>query len=81
MTINRCGLHKTDLSALLQVAIVPGKEKVARAGIKSLLKWMSVRRDRKVSFVPDLVIHALRVKFLSNSGYALIGYEYCARIM
>jgi hypothetical protein len=34
-----------------------------------------------VRFVPDIVIHTLRVTLLSDSGYALIGYEYCARIM
>lgn len=31
--------------------------------------------------VPDIVIHTLRFTLLSDSGYALIGYEYCARIM
>ncbi|EDT0414998.1 hypothetical protein AAT78_003199 [Salmonella enterica subsp. enterica serovar Miami] len=34
-----------------------------------------------VRFAPDIVIHTLRVTLLSDSGYALIGYEYCARIM
>jgi hypothetical protein len=34
-----------------------------------------------VRFVPNIVIRALRVTLLSDSGYALIGYEYCARIM
>ena len=37
--------------------------------------------DFNVCFVPDIVIHTLRVTLLSDSGYALIGYEYCARIM
>lgn len=32
-------------------------------------------------YVPGIVIHTLRVTLLSDSGYALIGYEYCARIM
>ncbi|AZP42449.1 hypothetical protein EJP81_11580 [Rahnella aquatilis] len=33
------------------------------------------------SFVPNIVIRTLRVTLLSDSGYALTGYEYCARIM
>ncbi|TJZ61644.1 hypothetical protein FA013_26820 [Raoultella planticola] len=33
------------------------------------------------SLVPDIVIRTLRVTLLSDSGYALTGYEYCARIM
>ncbi|ECG6863587.1 hypothetical protein E3355_23105 [Salmonella enterica subsp. enterica serovar Chester] len=40
-----------------------------------------VRTVITVRFVPDIVIHTLRVTLLSDSGYALIGYEYCARIM
>ncbi|HAU5789145.1 TPA: hypothetical protein JD367_03935 [Citrobacter freundii] len=31
--------------------------------------------------MPDIVIHNLRVTLLSDSGCALIGYEYCVRIM
>lgn len=34
-----------------------------------------------VGKVPDIVIRTLRVTLLSDSGYALTGYEYCARIM
>ncbi|ADM97976.1 hypothetical protein Dda3937_04536 [Dickeya dadantii 3937] len=34
-----------------------------------------------VRSVPDIVIHTLRITLLSDSGYALTGYEYCARIM
>lgn len=73
MTINRCGLHKTDLSALLQVAIVPGKENVARAGIKSLLNWKSVRRDLKVSFVPGAEVANIVIYVnLKRAGQYLI---------
>lgn len=32
-------------------------------------------------FVPYIVIQTLRVILLSDSGYALTGYEYCAKIM
>ncbi|AXU94816.1 hypothetical protein CI789_05990 [Erwinia persicina] len=35
----------------------------------------------KVCCVPNIVIRTLRVTLLSDSGYALTGYEYCARIM
>ncbi|TXE45844.1 hypothetical protein FOT55_21385 [Serratia bockelmannii] len=31
--------------------------------------------------MPDIVIRTQRVTLLSDSGYALTGYEYCARIM
>lgn len=31
--------------------------------------------NNKGSFVPSIVIRALRVTLLSDSGYALIGYE------
>ncbi|EKN5071163.1 hypothetical protein DVP60_21235 [Yersinia enterocolitica] len=31
--------------------------------------------------MPDIVIRTLRVTLLNDSGYALTGYEYCARIM
>ncbi|ARI11170.1 hypothetical protein KOXM_01459 [Klebsiella michiganensis] len=40
-----------------------------------------LKLGQMVSLVPDIVIHTLRVTLLSDSGYALIGYEYCARIM
>jgi hypothetical protein len=34
-----------------------------------------------VRVAPDIVIHTLRSTLLSDSGYALIGYGYYARIM
>ncbi|POE37823.1 hypothetical protein BV920_19810 [Pectobacterium odoriferum] len=34
-----------------------------------------------VRLVPGIVIRTLRVTLLSDSEYALTGYEYCARIM
>ncbi|MBW6011040.1 hypothetical protein CGB73_19225 [Klebsiella sp. 11263] len=40
-----------------------------------------LKLGQMVSLVPDIVIRTLRVTLLSDSGYALTGYEYCARIM
>ncbi len=51
------------------------------SGLVHLVIVTMIISTRAVCSVPDVVIRALRVTLLSDSGYALIGYEYCARIM
>ncbi|EBG0675811.1 hypothetical protein FIH33_15405 [Salmonella enterica subsp. enterica] len=46
-----------------------------------VVRIRDIRKAITVRCVPGIVIHTLRVTLLSDSGYALIGYEYCARIM
>ncbi|MCL6336624.1 hypothetical protein EXT66_22580 [Pectobacterium carotovorum subsp. carotovorum] len=51
------------------------------SGLVHLMIVTMVVSTRAVYSVPDIVIRTLRVTLLSDSGYALTGYEYCARIM
>ncbi len=37
---------------------------------------MAVHRDEMIRFERNIVIRTLRITLLSDSGYALTGYEY-----
>lgn len=78
-----------DLIALFQVLrmqslpISHGAKLTNYGLLKNVRSSLSADLQRHVFVcsVPSIVIRTLRVTLLSDSGYALTGYEYCARIM
>ena len=56
-------------------------EQVAEFGVNVRFSLKVAGGVSRGSRVPGIVIRTLRVTLLSDSGYALAGYEYCARIM